>query len=52
MPKPNTQFNLSVKDIELIENALRFYKIKPKEVQMLLAKIHDQKEWYNPGGLK
>lgn len=47
MTKPNTKFELSVNDIELIENALRTIGHK-KEVQELLGKIHNQKNWYRP----
>ena len=52
--KPNTQFDLSVRDIELIELALFDYQIKlhknsdKKEVVNLLAKLHHQKTWYRP----
>ena len=76
--KPNTKFELSVKDIDMIEHALRDRQrkvslnritviestIKPAEelesvklhdkelnaIVGLLARLHDQKEWYNPGG--
>ena len=76
--KPNTKFELSVKDIDMIEHALRDRQrkvslnrittiestIKPAEelesvklhdkelsaIVDLLARLHDQKEWYNPGG--
>ena len=75
--KPNTKFELSVKDIDMIEHALRDRQrkvslhriaiiestIKPAEeldsvklhdkelrtIDDLLARLHDQKEWYNPG---
>ena len=47
MSKPNTKFNLSVRDIELIEQALHSVK-RTKEVQELLGKIHNQKVWYRP----
>ena len=45
--KPNKQFNLSVDDIELIENALLSVE-QTREVQELLGKIHNQKNWYRP----
>ena len=48
MPKPNTQFKLTVRDIDLIEQALRSYKYETREVQELLGKIHNQKQWYRP----
>lgn len=76
--KPNTKFELSVKDIDMIEHALRDRQrkvslnritiiestIKPVEelesvklhdkelraIDDLLARLHNQKEWYNPGG--
>ena len=76
--KPNTKFELSVKDIDMIEHALRdrqrkvslnritviestiklpeeldSVKLHDKELSAitdLLARLHDQKEWYNPGG--
>ena len=48
MPKPNTQFKLTVRDIDLIEQALRNYKYETREVQELLGKIHNQKQWYRP----
>ena len=75
--KPNKKFELSVKDIDTIEHALRDRQrkvslnriaiiestIKPAEeldsvklhdkelrtIDDLLARLHDQKEWYNPG---
>ena len=45
--KPNTKFELSVRDIDLIETALRSIE-QTKEVQQLLGKIHHQKVWYRP----
>ena len=47
MVRPNTNFNLSVRDVELIEFALRNSK-QTREVIELLAKIHNQKNWYRP----
>jgi translation initiation factor IF-1 len=59
--KPNTKFEFSVRDIELIENALRGkmnrrgwssenekFEKESKEIQELLGKIHQQKIWYRP----
>lgn len=43
--KPNTQFELSVKDIAIIETALRSVPAN-KDIQEVLAKIHHQKNWY------
>lgn len=45
--KPNTKFDLSVRDIELIEQALHMLE-QTKEVRELLGKIHNQKNWYRP----
>ena len=45
--KPNTQFNLSVRDLELIEQALLQQEQTP-EVRALLGKLHNQKNWYRP----
>lgn len=45
--KPNTQFNLSVRDLELIEKALLSMKQTP-EIRALLGKLHNQKNWYRP----
>jgi hypothetical protein len=45
--KPNTKFELSVKDIEIIENALRAQPTS-KEIQEVLAKLYHQKNWYRP----
>ena len=47
MTKPNKRFNLSVRDIELIEQAL-LEQEQTREVQELLGKIHNQKNWYRP----
>jgi hypothetical protein len=58
--KPNTKFELNVRDIEMIEDALRsrigrlFWnptsgaKEEVKEIQNLLGRIHDKKVWYRP----
>ena len=45
--KPNTKFELSVRDIEIIESALRSVE-QTKEIQNLLGSIHNQKNWYRP----
>ena len=45
--KPNTKFDLTVRDIELIETALRALPAS-KEIHELLGKIHDQKIFYRP----
>ena len=63
MVKPNTAFNLSIRDIEVIEHALRAkagrrglaiaqgetspqLKEEMNEIQELLGKIHNQKNYY------
>ena len=68
MTTPNTKFNLTVRDIEMIEHALRDrqrtvieYKLtatdienqqladrESKEIQDLLGRLHDQKNFYRP----
>ena len=45
--KPNTKFNLSVRDIELIEQALHSVE-QTREVRELLGRLHNQKNWYRP----
>ena len=45
--KPNTKFELTVNDIDLIETALRSLPLN-KEVQELLGRLHHQKIWYRP----
>lgn len=45
--KPNTQFELSVKDLELIEYALHKLE-QTREVRELLGRLHNQKNWYRP----
>lgn len=54
MPKPNEEFKLDQADIQLIEDCLRD-SLKStwdmdyrKRVDTLLAKLHNQKEWYRP----
>lgn len=50
MAKPNKKFELGVEDIHLIEMSLRYmHRLNPekaKEVQQVLGKIHNQKNWY------
>lgn len=46
--KPNTNFELTVRDIELIEQALLSQE-QTREVQELLGRLHNQKNWYRPG---
>ena len=51
--KPNTKFNLDVKDLELIESALFLLQSNAdnegkREIQNLRAKLHHQKVWYRP----
>jgi hypothetical protein len=51
--KPNTKFNLNVRDIELIESALFLLQADAdqegkREIQNLRAKLHHQKVWYRP----
>lgn len=55
MTKPNTNFELSVQDIDIIEQALRNEMSKPsksgldtKQIHELLGKLHSQKNWYRP----
>ena len=43
--KPNTKFELSVKDIDIIENALCSAK-QTREIQEVLGKLHNQKNFY------
>ena len=57
MTKPNLNFNLDKTDIAIIEAALRErmgsttdYEEKEK-INLLLARIHDQKNWYRPKGV-
>jgi hypothetical protein len=65
--KPNLKFDLNVRDIEIIEQALRAKagrrglaiaqgetstKLKDEmhEIQELLGRIHQQKNWFKPKG--
>lgn len=51
--KPNTKFNLNVKDIELIDRALFLLQnnvndTDKREIQNIRAKLYHQKVWYRP----
>ena len=63
----NKKFELAIRDIEIIEHALRAkagrrglsiaqgetseqLKDEMHEIQELLGRIHDQKEWFRPKG--
>jgi hypothetical protein len=62
--KPNTKFELSVRDLEVIEQALNakisrranfllntrdpHKEAELSELRALLGKIHQQKNWYRP----
>ena len=53
MAKPNENFKLNVRDIELIESALFLLQSNAdekdkREIQELRAKLHHQKIWYRP----
>ena len=53
MSKPNTKFNLNVRDLELIESALFLVQSNAddegkREIQELRAKLYHQKVWYRP----
>jgi len=65
--KPNLQFELDVRDIEIIESALRAkagrrglaiaqgetserLKSEMLEINDLMGRIHNQKNWYRPSG--
>lgn len=68
--KPNREFDFTVAELALVENAMHYRTRKlisrretvkketsriaidseVKAIQTLLAKIHDQKIWLNPGG--
>jgi hypothetical protein len=53
MAKPNENFKLNTRDIELIESALFLAQEKAddagkREIQNLRAKLHHQKVWYRP----
>ena len=51
--KPNENFTLSVQDVEHIENALRLRMSivdmeEKREINELLGKLHNQKQFYRP----
>lgn len=53
MAKPNENFKLNVRDLELIESALFLFQTNTdesakREIQELRAKLHHQKVWYRP----
>lgn len=54
MPKYNTQFNLDLDDLELIETALQKAQADnqtdPRRVHELLGRLHNQKVFYRPNG--
>lgn len=59
MVKPNENFELSVSDIDLIEEALNLLQhertgnigFSTQEIEELKVKIFHQKNWYRPNGL-
>jgi hypothetical protein len=53
MAKPNENFKLNTRDIELIESALFLLQTNTdeagkREIQELRAKLYHQKVWYRP----
>lgn len=54
MPKPNTKFDLSLEDMELIETALQTTQASgqadPRQVHDLLGRLHNQKVFFRPNG--
>lgn len=59
MSAPNTQFELSVEDLEMIESALHLKKAElslnsageseeARDLHNLLGRLHNQKEFYRP----
>ena len=62
MPKYNTQFELTVEDLDLIEDALRSKKMadaqkgaksggaktRVRDIHDLLGRLHNQKTFYRP----
>ncbi|WP_299146440.1 hypothetical protein [uncultured Tateyamaria sp.] len=56
MPKYNTTFELSVDDLDLIEDALRVAKqakadakaAKTRKIHDLLGRLHNQKTFFRP----
>ena len=56
MPKYNTTFELSLQDMDLIEEALTKVAanendVCPSSVQDLLGRLHNQKVFYRPKGV-
>ncbi len=56
MPKYNTTFELSLQDMDLIEEALKKVaanenEMCPNSVQDLLGRLHNQKVFYRPKGV-
>lgn len=47
MSKPNDKFKLTVRDIDIIEDAL-LKQEQTAEIRELLGRIHNQKNWYRP----
>jgi hypothetical protein len=54
VPKPNTMFELSVDDMEMIESALLKSRSKDhfdvRKIHDLLGRLHNQKNFYRPNG--
>lgn len=54
VPKPNTKFDLSPEDMELIETALQRSQTEDqtlsRKVHDLLGRLHNQKVFYRPNG--
>lgn len=54
MPKPNTKFDLSLEDMELIETALQKTQAAgqadPRKIHELLGRLHNQKIFFRPRG--
>lgn len=56
MPKYNTRFDLTLKDMELIEAALQSaaanddHAADPKDINDLLGRLHNQKIFFRPKG--
>jgi len=53
MAKPNKSFTLNVQDVEHIEHALRLRMLttdeqEKREINELLGKLHNQKQFYRP----
>jgi len=51
--KPNENFTLNIQDVEHIENALRLRMSivdmdEKREINELLGKLHNQKQFYRP----